>query len=168
MAVAETQGIPGGKSGSLVPFIVVLLVLTLVAGGGGWFMGKSLPIAGHAAHATKPANPADAPQNVDPATSVAGAGPVVKLEPILVTLSAPSNVWVRAEISLVAKRGAAISPDLAATIQGDFAAYFSALSLPQLAGASGLQYLREDLEERAKMRSDGRVAAVIISSLVME
>ena len=75
---------------------------------------------------------------------------------------------VLAETALVAAHGVKIEPDLAASIQGDFAAYLSALSLPQLAGASGLQYLREDLEERAKLRSDGRVEKVIISSLVME
>lgn len=150
----------------MIALLAVVLVLTAVAAGGGWLLGKSLPIA--PAGAASDPKPAVEPQDADPATALSDAGAVVTLEPIVVSLAAPSNVWVRAETALVAAHGVKIEPDLAASIQGDFAAYLSALSLPQLAGASGLQYLREDLEERAKLRSDGRVEKVIISSLVME
>lgn len=168
MAATDVEDKAAGKGGSLVALLAVVLVLTVIAGGGGWFLGNSLPIASSASTPSKKVNPASKPQGVDPATALADAGPLVKLEPILVTLAAPSNVWVRLEATLVAKPDAKISADLAASIQGDFASYLSALSLPQLAGASGLQYLREDLEERAKLRSDGRVEKVIITTLVME
>ena len=42
------------------------------------------------------------------------------------------------------------------------------LTLAQIAGASGLQHLREDLNERAAIRSDGRVRELILQTLVVQ
>lgn len=164
MAAAEID--PARKGASLAMLLAVVAVLTAMAAGGGWWLSGILPIVPSAALApAKPPAPAPA---ADEAPAPAAGGQVVKLEPILVTLAAPDNVWIRIEAALVASPGASIAPDMAAAVQGDFAAYLSALSLQQIAGATGLQYLREDLEERARLRSDGKVAEVIISSLVME
>jgi flagellar protein FliL len=164
MAVAEID--EGRKAGgSVAALAVVVLVLTAIAAGGGWWLSTILPIgAGTTYSVAKP----DAAPHEMPASALANAGQVVKLQPVLVALAAPANVWVRAETSLVAAPGATITPDVAAAVEGDFAAYLAALSLPQLAGASGLEYLREDLEERARLRSNGKVEHVVISSLVME
>ncbi|MDT4879990.1 hypothetical protein FQZ97_1157100 [compost metagenome] len=50
----------------------------------------------------------------------------------------------------------------------DFMSFLRSVNLMQLQGAAGLAYLRADLEERARMRSEGAVDRVFISTLVVE
>ncbi len=59
-------------------------------------------------------------------------------------------------------------PALAALIQEDVHAYLRTLSLKDLEGAGNLAYLRDDLTERAAIRSGGRVKEFVILSLVVE
>lgn len=47
-------------------------------------------------------------------------------------------------------------------------AFLRTVNLMQLRGPAGLEYLRTDLEERAKMRSEGKIEKVYIWALVME
>jgi flagellar FliL protein len=42
------------------------------------------------------------------------------------------------------------------------------VTLRQLEGASGYQHLREDLNDRVRMRSSGNVRDLIIQTLVIE
>jgi flagellar FliL protein len=42
------------------------------------------------------------------------------------------------------------------------------VKLPQVEGASGFQHLKEDLEERARIRSGGRVKKILIKTLLFE
>ena len=56
----------------------------------------------------------------------------------------------------------------AARISDDLLAFVKTLTMAQLQGASGLQHLREDLTERALVRSDGRVREVMIETLVVQ
>ncbi|MES2029343.1 MAG: flagellar basal body-associated FliL family protein [Pseudomonadota bacterium] len=55
-----------------------------------------------------------------------------------------------------------------ARIGEDVAAYLRTLTPTQIEGARGLQYLREDLNERALTRSSGKVRELIIETLVVQ
>ena len=57
---------------------------------------------------------------------------------------------------------------LAAQISEDMVSYLRTLSPAQIEGARGLQYLREDLNERAAIRSSGKVRELIIETLVIQ
>ena len=57
---------------------------------------------------------------------------------------------------------------LSAKIADDMLAYLRTLTLTQLQGASGLQHLREDLSERAAVRSEGHVKEVMIEMMVIQ
>ncbi len=57
---------------------------------------------------------------------------------------------------------------LAATITEDIVAYLRTVSLAQIEGASGFQHLREDLNDRARVRSGGKVRELIIHTLIVE
>ena len=58
---------------------------------------------------------------------------------------------------------------MAAQISDDLVAFLKTLTIRQLQGASGLQNLREDLNERApSVRSDGKVTEVVIEALVVQ
>ena len=47
-------------------------------------------------------------------------------------------------------------------------AYLRTLSMAQIEGASGLQHLREDLNERVAIRTKGAVRELIVESLVVQ
>jgi flagellar FliL protein len=59
-------------------------------------------------------------------------------------------------------------PMLANTIQQDLLAYMRTVKLHQIEGASGFQHLKADLTERAAIRSDGHVRAVLVRTLLFE
>ena len=62
------------------------------------------------------------------------------------------------------------APDavLAEEIHQDIMAYMRTVSLQQVQGPRGFQYLREDLEERVDLRSEGRVTNVMFRTFVIE
>ena len=59
-------------------------------------------------------------------------------------------------------------PGLADMVHQDILAYLRTLKLHQIEGASGFQHLRDDLEERASIRSDGAVKHILIRTLLLE
>ncbi|MDN5926532.1 MAG: flagellar basal body-associated FliL family protein [Hyphomicrobiales bacterium] len=176
MTVTEQQEAPAKSGPSLIIQIAVLLVLTAAAVGMGWFSGFYLNSSG-----------ADVPQKAEPTridkahvkttdktatrkdgqpAATGGEPGVLPIEAITTNLAAPSNVWVRMELSLVFDG----DPDTAVAeqIHQDFLAFMRTVKLPQVEGASGFQHLKEDLEERARLRSHGRVTNILIRTLLFE
>ena len=47
-------------------------------------------------------------------------------------------------------------------------AYLRTLSLQEIEGARGFEHLRNDLQERARLRSKGRVTTLLIRTFVVE
>lgn len=94
---------------------------------------------------------------------------VRELPPIIANLADPSDSWVRVQASIVFDMKAVPKPDLlAAEIAEDLLGFLRTLSLAQIGGASGLQHLREDLNERASTRSGGLVRELIVQTLVVQ
>ena len=76
---------------------------------------------------------------------------------------------MRLQTAIVYDRANAQEMDVtAARIDDDLLAFVKTLSLAQIQGASGFQHLREDLNERAIIRSDGHVREVMIETLVVQ
>lgn len=140
------------------------LVLTLVALAAGGLAGLQLMDAAERA--------AEAQRNAS-ARPVASAftanARLRRLNPVVTNLAEPASVWARVEASMVTD---SLSEEeaslLGARITEDVVAYLRSVSLPQLEGARGLQYLREDLNERAALRSGGKVRELIIETLVLQ
>lgn len=156
----------GKKKSGLIVTIAIVLVLSLIAAGGGWMVGGLI-----------------APQVDQPETAVAEQAHgkdekkedkaedkprenVIALEPITTNLSYPSDNWIRVEVSLVFTN----EPDdaIADQIHQDILAYLRTVSLQQIEGPRGFQYLREDLRERVKLRSEGRVNDLLLRTFVIE
>lgn len=94
---------------------------------------------------------------------------VLDLPPVITNLADPSTAWVRLQTAIVYDKKDVAKPQmLAATITGDILAYMKTVTLTQIGGASGLEHLREDLNERASIRSKGRVRELIIQTLVVQ
>lgn len=148
------------KGPSTLAIVAVVVVLTLIAGGGGWFLGGRLGLRGN--------DTASVESSLKKPIEEMPTGSVVPLKPILTNVKLPQDVWIRLEAGVVARPGEKISDELAATIGGDFMSFLKTVNLMQLRGPAGLEYLRIDLQERAAMRSEGKIEKVYIWALVME
>lgn len=145
--------------------IASILVLTLIAIGAGAVAGLHLI-------ATAERVAADAKKSATPppiASSYAGSARLRKLSPIVTNLAAPANNWARIEASMVtdsmSDEDAGI---LAAHISEDIVTYLRSTTVAQFEGSRGLQHLRDDLTERANIRSAGKVRELIIETLVIQ
>ena len=178
----DTANAAPKKSSPLV-LIGALAVLTLMAGGGGWLMGGMLapePVsveeakliaAAKAAVDAKDAAHAGAPEGEKkkdeglPRVATEANG-IVQLEAITTNLAYPSENWIRLEVALLFEG----LPDavMAEQIHQDIAAYLKTVSLQQIQGPRGFQYLKDDIEERVDLRSEGRVTNVIFRTFVVQ
>jgi len=143
-------------------WILVLLLFSLVAVGGGAMLGLFLSanmklVSGHETEAV-PVNP-----NLTRSTMT-----VRELTPIVTNLSS-SEIWVRLHVAIIYEAGSVASPEVLATdLTADILGFIQTLTISQIAGSSGLQHLREDLNDRAIIRSDGKVRELVIESLVVQ
>lgn len=178
MAIAEST--PPKKGPPVIVQAGVLVVITLLAVGGGWFAG---------AHLRHSAPEEPAPVKVEPVRGAGGghgeakgghggekagdAGEAVQLtprlvplDPITTNLAAPAEMWVRMELSVVFSSPP--PPDLTIQIHQDILAYMRTVTLQQMQGGSGFRHLKADLEERAQLRSGGLATRLMIRTLVFE
>jgi flagellar FliL protein len=94
---------------------------------------------------------------------------VKPLPPITTNVANSPGIMLRLEASVIFDGEAPRDADaLAVQISGDSLAFLRTVSLHQIEGASGLLHLREDLTERARTRSEGRVREFIIQALAIE
>ncbi|MGY5806886.1 flagellar basal body-associated FliL family protein [Rhizobium sp. LEGMi198b] len=154
-----------GKGSPLIMMIVGLVILTVLGGGGGWFLGTMVsPKINTATAVAKAAE--QTPTGEKQAAAAAEANGIIQLDPITTNLAYPSQNWIRLEIALMFKG----KPDaqLAEAIHQDILAYVRTVSLQQVEGPRGFQYLRDDVQERVDLRSEGRVSKVMFRTFVIE
>ena len=161
----ETPDAPKQKRGKgIVATAAVVLVLTLIGGGGGGLLG--LRLHDTIERAVKAEERAKDEQAAPPYT---GATHIRDLAPIVTNLAEPRDTWVRLEAAIVFDDEAIAGNDvLAAEIGGDLMAYLRTVSLAQVEGPSGLLHLREDLTERAAIRSQGGVRELVVKTLIFQ
>jgi flagellar protein FliL len=156
------------KKSPLVMTIASVAILTLVGAGGGWFLGGFIApkigkvVEEHAAAAAHGGDKENAGlPKIDP--KVNG---ILQLDPVTANLAYPSTNWIRLEVALMFNG----EPDvkMAEDIHQDLMAYLRTVSLQQLEGPRGFQYLRDDVQERVDLRSEGRVSKVMFRTFVIE
>ncbi|WP_284757326.1 flagellar basal body-associated FliL family protein [Agrobacterium sp. fls2-241-TYG-188a] len=167
------------KKPSIIVTAGVIAVLSLLGIGGGFFVGKTLLVPSPPAAATPGAEPEHAAEpaaakdehGAAPAAGgehgAAGAAPsLLPLDPIVTNLGYPADSWVRLEIALqfTGPGDTALAQD----IHQELMAYLRTVSLQQLQGPRGFQYLRDDLREIVDLRSKGRVSKVLFRTFVIE
>lgn len=160
---------PVQKKSSVVMTAAAVAVLTLVGVGGGWVVGKIIapPAAKPAASEAAPEAGEHAAAPAEAGHGAAGAASHIKLlDPIITNLAYPSTSMVRLEVSLIF--GENVDDTVAAAIQEDILAYMRTMSLQQIQGPRGFAYLRDDLKERAKLRSQGKVADIVFRTFIIE
>lgn len=186
---SEAKDDGGGKGGGKGGFVIAMLILAVLGAGAG--AGFSMMVlngdkSGEAAKAPaagkQDAHKAgDAGKHGDAAKgqdATAQAGPkeqVVGLDPILVTLAGPQKSWARLELSVVIatpqKEEKGEKDDRATLLKvmsEDLMSFLRTVPLSHVESSVGLEYLREDLSEIARLRSKGQVRGVVLRSLVVE
>lgn len=167
----------GGKKSGLMMTLVGAGIATIVAAGAGWFIGGMLaPQSIEMQEAAQPSEEAQAQtqsnnnddggdEEVLPEVGAPGPNLIV-MQSLTTNIAYPEEKWIRMEVSLVVKE----TPDdeLVELIHQDMLAYLRTLSLQQLQGARGFRYVREDLRERAILRSEGIVENILVRTFVVE
>lgn len=147
-------------------FLMGLLVLTGLATGVGGLLGLHLAETVQNSIAQKTADDQAGPHFAAVYTSNAQ---LRTLTPMVTNLAAPRGSWIRLQASVVlSENNLEDAGMLVSRIEEDILAYLRTITLSQIEGAGGLQHLREDLNERAITRSDGRVRELILESLVIQ
>lgn len=168
-AVAIVEEATAPKGPSLVIQLGLLGAMTVAALGVGWFSGGYLKRS----EAPPGVTASGEKQEHKPATAKEGApvspsaGPLlVQLAPITTNLASPDTVWVRLDASIVLD--APQPPAMAEAVHQDLLALVRTLKMHQVEGPSGFLHLKDDLRERAAIRSEGHVTDVLIRTLVFE
>ena len=167
----EVEGAPIARAPapglSLIGLVITAAVVTLVAAAGGVGLGMKT-----ASSIEKTIADREAAKPVeDHPLSLKYSGDMVlkPIDAVVTNLASPSDTWIRLETAMVFKNGAIANPEVtAAELRQDMVAYVRTVTLAQLEGPSALQHLREDLNERASLRTNGAVGELIIQTLVIQ
>lgn len=185
-----TDGAKAAGGGATVGVIVA----TLVAAAGGSYVGMLLsppaPKDGGAEAQASDATPAaydkshgdDHGKPATHATAAAalpelfsGGATLTPLPQIITNLAGSGDAWLRLEASVLVPPAAADAPDdgepsadLPQQIAQDLMAYLRTVTVAQIQGASGFYHLREDLNDRIRVRTNGAVKELIIHTMVLE
>lgn len=170
----QVEGTETKKRSATLMLIAAIAVLTLVGGGGGWLIGTLLAPkiaaveeARKAADAEKAAGAEGEGKAEDGLPRIpAEANGIVQLEPITTNLAYPSESWIRLEVAL--QFNGATDVKIAEDVHQDILAYLRTVSLQQIEGPRGFQYLKDDIQERVDLRSEGRVSKVMFRTFVIE
>lgn len=151
---------PKGKGGNL--YIAVLIVTLLGAAAGGYF-GMQVPsIMGHDEAQKEMGEQAGAASQASKLT-------LRMLQPVTTNLASPASTWIRLEAAALIKEDLGIEGELILSkLTEDIVAFMRTVPLDQIEGPSGFQNLREDLNDRVRVRSRGKVTELLIQALVVE
>ncbi|MEM7694967.1 MAG: flagellar basal body-associated FliL family protein [Pseudomonadota bacterium] len=157
---------PAPKKGSPLGLILALFALTLVGAAGGGALSlmqvKTITDA-----AEKRAN--EEPVKAEDALAWDDSTAVATLEPVLTNLAQPSSTWVRLEAALVFnEENVSDVARLREEVRQDVLAFLRTLNVGELQGASALNHLRDDLNERAQLATNGNVRELLITSMVLQ
>lgn len=155
-----------GMSGAdLIKSMAVALLLGI--GGGGAF-----------GYFVIPSVPASLSKDAPTPTAAASAAPQVGRFPndaleigipsIIVDLKGEPRSRVRLDLSLVAVHGTAETGTLKDEVREDVIAYLKGLTVADIQGVRGFQNLREQLDDRAKIRGRGAILGLLIGGFVIE
>ncbi len=148
------------EKGSSKSGIIGTVIGTLAAIAGGFAFGSfgikgGSTVADTAAPAAAKA-PAAKPSEVRP------------LAPIVTNLREPSSLYVRIEAVVVLEPNTPDGAALAAKIGDDLVSYLRTVSISELDGPTGFQYVREDMRKRSVQLGAGKVRELLLQSFVIQ
>lgn len=164
------------KKPSLVGRLILPLILILGAGGAGFGFAKGYVAPMLAME--PPVMNADMGMNKEKSSakdkdaakeemdSEPGMKSIVPLEAVVTNLADPSDVWIRAEFSLIFTEPPEVG--MPEAIQADILSHLRTVKLQNLEGSSGFQHLIADLNDLAMLRSQNKVSRVLVRAFLVE
>jgi len=154
--------------GFVVALAISLIVGGIAGGGFGAFLHAPEPVAAPVHVETKLAEPLS-PQPIVGAVSRFPPDAIeLPVQPIIVTIGTELKTNIRLEFSIVAAGGTPDEGTLKGEIREDVIAYLKGLAVADLEGGRRFQLLREQLDDRARVRGRGVVLGILISGLVVQ
>ena len=173
----EGEAAPAKKKSAFLAALIPGLAATAIAAGAGVALSALNPppppekpavssAPGKIAAETKAPEKTDA----EAAAVCAANGPgLVDLPPIVTNVATPADVWIRLEAAIVFDPKTLPHPELvAAEIATDELAYLRTVTITDLQGPIGLENIRQDLRDRAIVRSNGKVTELLLKTLVLQ
>jgi flagellar FliL protein len=162
MANAAASAPSNAAGPSMKQTILAAVVVTVISAAMGALFELPLP--------SRPAAPAsDAAAAAAAAAHASTSAGYMDLPPIVANLGGSGDTWIRLEASMVYDVKALPHPEvIAGEIATDELAYLRTATLAQMEGPIGLQNIRQDLSERASIRSGGKVTELIVRTLVVQ
>ncbi len=141
--------------------IIALILFSLLAAGSGAGFGFVVPDMIQPPASKTHEKPTDGHE--------AGPTKLAGLAPITTNLAKPSTTWIRLEAAIVVEKDLGPDPQvMASKISEDIVGYLRTVSIDQIEGPSGFQHLREDLNDRVRVRSEGKISELVITSMIVE
>lgn len=177
----EAEGKAAAKGGGMGAFVIAMVVLAVIGAGAGAGFSLMFLNAGATPHeAASDKRQLQIVQGAAKHGETKGGGAhgaaaeaskvqIANLDPILVTLAGPQRSWARLELGVILEGPS--TPDDAVLLKSmaeDIMSFMRTVPLVHVESAAGVEYLREDIEEIARLRSKGRSRSVIMRSLVVE
>jgi flagellar FliL protein len=152
---------------SILGLAIALLVLSIIALGVGWLVAEQLNTQATVATV----------QQVQESEEKTGSGEqpslpkqnAILLDPIIIALHRSENTFMRLELALIPEVGSDIdNQETRLRIASEIAAFVQTLTLLQISGPTGYMHFREDILDRARLTTNGKIKDVLIMSLVAE
>jgi flagellar protein FliL len=146
------------KSDGGIPILALLILTVLAAGVGGGF-GTLIP----------PLPQPEVEKRLEEKAHTKPEVLVVPLSPITTNLSGSGGTWMRLEATLLMRPEVGENAQiLASKVGDDLVGFLRTVDMEQLEGGSGYQHLREDLNDRVRLRSEGKVTELLVQALIIE
>lgn len=159
---ATGEGAGGRRGGGLAALVLLTLLSLAVGGAGGLYLASAVEDVVSARAEAEP-------EAASRALRYTGDTRLLRLEPVVANLGRPTDVWVRLQTAIVFENGDLPNPEAtAALLAQDILAYLRTVTIEQLEGPSALLFLREDLNDRVAIRTDGRVSELVVESMVVQ
>ncbi|HML27316.1 MAG TPA: flagellar basal body protein FliL [Hyphomicrobium sp.] len=155
----------GGGFGSFMVSAIIALLLGIGAGGAfGYFAmpeASSSNASSQSAAGTQSTPPPPAGRFPNDAIEIA-------VPSVIADLASGAKVRARLDVSIVVVHGTPETTTLVGEVREDVIAYLKGLSLSDIEGVRGFQNLREQLDDRARIRGRGAILGLLIGGLVLE
>jgi flagellar FliL protein len=164
------------KKKSLMGTIVEWLAVTIIAAGAGAALTVMNPkpltpdkASSEKAPPGKLTSEKKEGEKIEVAANCSPGPSLVDMPPIVTNIANPPDTWVRLEAAIVFDPKSEPHPEIvAAEIATDELAYLHTVSVSELQGPIGLENLRQDLRDRAQVRSNGKVIELLLKTLVLQ
>jgi flagellar FliL protein len=161
----QDDGIPAA-GGTTADFVKSALVAVLLGvGGGGVFGYFAIPdVPAPAVQSTSKSTEQQAPSRgrfPDDALEVEVPSVIGDLETV-------PKIRVRLDVSIIVAHGTPETTTLKGEVREDVLAYLKGLTVADIQGVRGFQNLREQLDDRARIRGRGAILGLLIGGLVLE